>query len=153
MSKWTYKGKPITEVPEGMHGFVYRVTWKCEEPYLKNNICYYIGSKSFFSNTNAKISKKRSEELYTGKGRKPTRERKTKESTWRTYKTSSKSVQALVKEKGEDFFKWEILSFSTTKTNLSYDENKYILCNDCLKDSSCWNAWILARIHKKNVNG
>lgn len=66
---WIYKNKPFTGKIDNYWGFVYKIT------YLTTGHLYY-GCKSFHSRTNAKISKKRSNELYSGKGRKPLREKK-----------------------------------------------------------------------------
>ena len=70
---WLYNKKPF-EIKdlEQYWGFVYKIT-------NKNTYEFYYGSKSFFNRTNGKISKKRSNELYSGKGRKPLREKKIKE--------------------------------------------------------------------------
>ena len=57
------------------YGFVYKITNKKTKDF-------YYGAKSFCSITNLKISKKKSNEIYSGKGRKPTRLKK-KESDWK----------------------------------------------------------------------
>ena len=67
---WQFNYNPICEIPEGdWYGFVYKITNKTTKEY-------YYGCKSFYSITNPKISKKKSNEIYSGKGRKPTRLKK-----------------------------------------------------------------------------
>lgn len=142
MSKWLYKGKSVMEPPEGVHGFIYKIEWEGG---------YYIGAKSFYSNTTIKLSKKKSNELYTGKGRKPTKQKQQKSSNWKVYPSSSIEVKKLVEEKGEAYFKWEIIDFAKNKSELAYKETQYIICNNILYDERCWNGWVTAKIHKKNL--
>lgn len=142
MSKWKFKNKPLETPPVGVFGFVYKISWGKE---------YYIGQKSFWSTTNGKVSLKRSQELWSGKGPKPKRERKTKESNWKTYSSSSKIVQALIKEKGEKVFKFEILEFANTKTHLTLLEAKHIICSEALYDENCHNLWISLKVYKTRL--
>lgn len=142
MSKWLHNNKLLLEPPQGVYGFIYRITWEGG---------YYIGAKSFWANRTVRLSKKKSEELYSGKGRRPTKAKTIKESDWKTYKSSSKEVQSLVADLGEQAFTWEILHFAKSKSDLAYQETQYILCNNCLKDPLCMNMWVTARIHKKNL--
>ncbi len=140
--KWIYNGTPLTEPPSDAWGFLYMVRFQGK---------YYIGQKSFWSVRNTRISKKRSEELYSGRGRKKEKEKVQKESDWRTYQTSSKEVKELVETYGEHNFEWIILKFARSKTELSYIETQYILCNDCLLDENCYNNWVKAQINKNNL--
>ena len=94
-SKWTYGSGSLDEVPEGAYGFVYKVSWSGG---------YYIGQKSFYSTQNKRISKKRAEELYSGKGARKKKERIVSESNWRTYNTSSEHVKKLLREKDANCF-------------------------------------------------
>lgn len=142
MSKWVFNGSPLTEPPQDMWGFVYKVSW---------TEGFYIGQKAMWSITNPKISKKRSLELYKGRGKRPTREQKRKESDWRKYNTSSKYIQSLVGEKGEQFFRWEILEFATSKSDLNYKETQQIICTDALKHPLCYNEWVSIKIRKNNI--
>lgn len=142
MSKWIHNGTPLTEPPQDTWGFVYRVTW---------NEGFYIGQKSFWSVTNPKISKKRSQEIYKGRGKRPTKERKVKESDWRNYKTSSSHIKDHISQYGEQGFVWEIIDFSKSKSELDYMETQYILCSNALKDPRCHNMWVSVKIHKNNI--
>lgn len=143
MSKWTIGSIPVLDPPEGYWGFTYRIT-------DKQSGNYYIGAKAFWSVTNGKVSVKRSNELYKGRGAKPKREKKTKQSDWRTYCSSSTYVKALVLEKGIEAFTWEILELHETKTDLILGETLMIL--DTLCDPLCLNQWLKATIFKKNIN-
>ena len=137
-----FNGNVVQEAPPNTWGFLYVVSWDGK---------YYIGQKSFWSVRNLKLSKKRSSELYSGRGAKPKKERVQKESDWRTYKTSSKEVQELVKQYGESYFTWQILDFASTKSELNYKETQYILCNDCLRDQNCLNYWISCKIYRTHL--
>ena len=101
-SVWKYKSKEVKEIPEGMQGFIYQIihteTGKS-----------YIGKKQFFNTLNVKVSKKRSDILYSGKGRKPTREKKINESNWKVYTSSSKELNDDIEKYGITAFKFIIL--------------------------------------------
>lgn len=121
-------------------GFVYKIT----------NILtgeFYIGSKSFFSRTNGKISKKRSNELYSGKGRKPLREKKIKESDWKYYKSSSKDVQELIKL-DENNFKFEVLELFETKQHMLLYEAHLIIKEFLNMNDKILNKWVSVKAFK-----
>lgn len=140
MNKWIYKGKQIKsikDVPECCPFIVYKV--------LFNDGTYYIGSKQVFSVTNPKISKKRANELYTGKGRKKTREQKVKESDWLTYQTSSKLVkERLINEKAT----FEILTFVPTKQEMLLTEAFIIAKQFLERDPIILNEWLSVKCFK-----
>lgn len=142
MSKWRYNGKPLTEPPQDVWGFVYEVRWDGG---------FYIGQKSFWSKRNVKLSKKKSTELWSGKGRKPTKQEVIKESDWKKYCTSSTFVKSLVAELGESKFEWNIISLAKNKTDLNYQESKYLMCTDAILHPQCANDWISIKIRKNNV--
>jgi len=102
MSHWLYKNKILEEAPEGVFGFVYLIT---------NNKSgkMYIGRK-YFGKTR-RVKKKGS------KRRKVIR----KDSDWRTYIGSSKTLQEQI-IKGKNNFKFEILAFGKTKGQVNYIE-------------------------------
>lgn len=114
-SHWIYNNTIINEVPESVKGFVYRV--KDDTTGMM-----YIGKKSFYST----ITKP------PLKGYK--RKRKvTTESKWRTYTSSSKIVNALIKEKGIENFTFEILVMCPDKAQLNYAELVYQIKLDVLQ--------------------
>jgi len=146
MSKWLYKGKPLKEIPEGAYGFTYKVTLN----FRQLSPSYYIGMKCFCSRRNTKISKKRAEELYSGKGRRKTKELKVCESDWKSYCTSSVSLKKLILDQGEQNFKWEVLTIYYSKTELELGEAREIIDSMC--DPLCENQWLKLTIYKKNLD-
>lgn len=145
ISKWRYKGSYLTEPWKDAYGFVYIIHLKADPG------TFYIGQKSFWSITNPKVSKKRSNELYKGKGAKPKREKKIKESNWRSYNSSSKEVCSLINELGQEAFGFEILDFGKNKSHLSYLEAKYIIETNALFEEGCLNQWLSLKVHKNNI--
>jgi len=97
--KWQYNGEDFDEVPKGMEGFVYLIT------NLANNK-KYIGKKHF----------------WTRQKNKKTGRRKTEESDWKSYFSSSDDLKADVKVLGEDKFLREILYLCPHKKSMSYYE-------------------------------
>ena len=103
MSHWKYKGKSFEVVPEGFFGFVYLITNTI-------NSKKYIGRKYFGTSRRVKVKGKTRRKIIR------------KESDWRTYAGSSKSVLADVNEYGIDKFKFEILFLGETKGQVNYME-------------------------------
>jgi hypothetical protein len=137
---WTFKGKQFKiKDLDPYWGFVYRITNLFTDEF-------YIGSKSFFNRTNGKISKKRSNELYSGKGRKPSREKKIKESDWKAYKSSSKKVQKMLLSK--DKFKFEILELFTNKQEMLLKEAFLISAEFLDRNSLVLNEWVSIKSFK-----
>lgn len=146
---WTYKKKEVKEIPEDdAYGFVYKISPKWLLP-VSNDYFYYIGCKSFYNTTNPKISKKKSNELYSGRGRKPTRQKKVKESDWKTYLSSSKKLQEIIEQSGIHNFNFEILSLHRCYTTMILQESKLIIDAFLAKDNSIMNEWISVKIRKK----
>lgn len=142
---WIYKNKKLEEIPENTYGFVYKISPINIE--LFGDI-YYIGCKSFYNTTNPKISKKKANELYSGKGRKPTRQKKIKESDWKTYISSSKKLQSLIEKNGKELFKFEILSFHNCYTSMILSESKLIIEAFLNNDNNILNDWISVKCRK-----
>lgn len=137
--KWIYKGMYIDEVPENAIGFTYLITHK-------ENGMSYVGCKLFYSTTNRLISKKRANELYSGKGAKKKREKKVCESNWRSYCSSSKNVQELIKDLGEDAFNWEIIGIFDNKTEMLLHETRLIL--EHWDNPLSLNMWLKVSVYK-----
>lgn len=133
---WYYNETEFDETPEEYQGFVYQITEK--DTGMK-----YIGKKFFWK---PKILPK----TKTRKRRVRTRV----ESDWRKYFGSSKEVQLLVEEKGEDQFHREILRLCKTKGECSYYEMKYQLEYDVLlKPEEFYNAFVGGKIHRNHILG
>jgi len=84
-------------------GFIYRIT------NLENNMMY-IGRKQFHSTNRKKIANRIN------------RKKIVKESDWKTYTSSSLSVNQLIDKLGKDKFKFEIIELCRTKAELVYRE-------------------------------
>ena len=121
---WTYQGSKDFEVPELAIGFVYRID-------VIGTPFYYYGKKNLTSTR--------------GRGKKKV----TKESTWRTYESSSKEIKELIKAGKK--IKKEILEFAYSKSELTLLETKYIVCNNCIEDENSLNRWIYCRVYEKHI--
>jgi len=105
-SHWFYKRKVLNEPPENMHGFVYII-------FNKINDKKYIGRKYFYSIR--RVKKKGS-----------TRRRVTKkESDWKQYIGSSKSLISDIEKYGKDNFSFHIISLGETKGQVNYLEENF----------------------------
>jgi len=117
---WYYKGEEMSSIedfPPSTFGFVYRVI---HIPTGKT----YIGKKVLKFTRKAKLGKK-DLALYEGvKGRKPTYKQVVKESDWKTYWGSNKTLLKLLKTEPKENFKREILACSSSKKLLTYEETK-----------------------------
>ena len=102
MSHWLYDNKIVDEAPDGAFGFVYLIT------NVKSGKMY-IGRK-YFGKTR-RVKKKGS------KRRKVIR----KDSDWRTYIGSSKTLQENI-QKNKSLFSFKILAFGKTKGQVNYME-------------------------------
>ena len=125
---WTYQGKLIEEIPEGIIGFVYLIT-------NLTNGKKYIGKKL--------AQFKRTKPPLKGKKRK---RRSTVESDWRDYWGSSDKLQADVNELGPENFTREILFYCTTKGELSYLEAKEQFDRGVLLTDEYYNGIINVRV-------
>lgn len=136
-NRWIYKGGILQEPPKNAFGFVYEITTKDGKKY--------IGQKRFFSRVNRKLSKKRQEELWSGKGRKPTKELIVRESNWKTYRSSNKDLKDL----GErDFEEFKILHIVSSLNMLNIMETYYIIIRGALFKEEYLNGWAKFTLNK-----
>ena len=126
--QWTYQGKTVDDLPEGIEGFVYLIT------NLTNNR-KYIGKKL------AKFKVTRPPR----KGRKNKR-RDTKESDWRDYWGSNDHLIADVEALGSSNFTREILHYCSSKAVLSYLEAKEQFDRRVLESDEYYNGIINVRV-------
>ena len=145
--KWKFKNKYIKDPPKEVYGFVYKVTCKLDE--YKDWI--YIGSKSFYKNRTTVLSKKKANELYLGKGRKPKKQKVTTESDWKDYITSSETIKTLVNTFGNEAFNWEIIDYGLTKADLLMKEVEMQVKYRVFRIKESFNQMLKASIYKKNL--
>ena len=108
---WLYNDKVFeSEDIKDYYGFCYLLT------DLENGK-QYIGRKYFYS-----IRKK-----------KGVRKKVRSESDWKSYYSSSKKVQQIVKESGPNRFKREILSLYIKKGQVNYNETKLLFQHNVLE--------------------
>ena len=130
---WIYQGKEFTETPEEYQGFVYEIT---ELDTGKK----YIGKKFFWSPKILPVTKTRKRRVRTRV-----------ESDWKDYYGSSKEVQLLVEQKGNDNYVREILHLCKTKGDCSYWELYHQMNNHVLLKDDYYNEFVGAKIHSKHI--
>lgn len=144
MKKWKYNEKYINSIedcPKESIGFVYKIT-------NKENGSYYIGSKKLFFKKTKKISKKKANEIYKGRGRKKTKETIITESDFLEYLSSSKKVQEMIAEQGLENFRFDILKFCSSYTEMMMEETFLILQSFLNKEEKILNDWLSIKIRK-----
>lgn len=97
---------PVDTIPEGALGFIYKIT------HIPSGRVY-IGKKLLYKSVKMKPLK--------GKTR---ARRKTKDSDWRTYMSSSWEIEEMLKTEPKEAFSCEILRFCSCKWELAYFEAK-----------------------------
>jgi hypothetical protein len=136
---WLFENIEITEIPEGIIGFVYLIT------NLTNNK-KYIGKKLFlFSKTTYKTVKLKN-------GNKKRKKIKSKiESDWQTYYGSNDQLNEDIKQLGNENFKREILHYCKTKAECSYLEAKLQFEHKVLESDEWYNNYIQVRVHGSHI--
>jgi hypothetical protein len=127
---WLYNREPLTEIPEGMIGFVYLITNQA-------NGMKYIGKKNFYFSKTKQV-----------KGKK---KRIKVESDWKEYYGSNKTLTEHVDLYGDDKFIREIIYLCKTKGEASYYEAKEQFSRDALLSEDYYNTWIMVRVRKTHV--
>jgi len=130
---WYYNDEPFDATPEEYQGFVYVIT------ELDTNK-KYIGKKNFWRPKVLPKNSKRSRRVKTRV-----------DSDWREYYGSSKEVQILVEQRGENNFKREILKLCKSKGEMSYYEAKLQFDNDVLLRDDYYNEFIGCKIHSRHI--
>ena len=159
---WTFEGKPFTEFPSDMFGFIYLITY--------SDGTKYIGKKAVYSEVTLPMLKtgiprpdstpllKRTpmtaEELAARtKVQVKTNVKSTltqydvvrKEMPWKKYKGSSKLTA------GKTITSKEIIALCPTKRNLTYMEVKAMFYYEAIEDPTFLNENILARFFRGNL--
>lgn len=130
---WYYNNDLYDETPEEYQGFVYQIT-ELDTGKM------YIGKKNFWKPKTLPKNSKRSRRIRTRV-----------ESDWRTYFGSSKEVQLLVEQKGQENYKREILRLCRTKGEMSYYETKLQFEKDVLLRDEYYNSFIGCKIHSRHL--
>lgn len=118
------------EIPEYFLGFVYKIT-----DFSGEEEKYYIGKKL------AKTMKK----FPPLKGQKRNR-RIEKDTDWKSYTGSSDSLNKKIEEEGKEKFKFEIIKFCYSKSELAYFETKQIIDEDALLKENYYNGILACKI-------
>ncbi len=126
---WTYNLEE-TEIPNTFYGFIYIIT-------NTTNSRQYIGKKQ--STTILKRPPL--------KGRKNKRH-VVKETDWKTYTGSSDKLNEDINTLGKDKFKFEIIRFCQSKSELAYYEAKMQFDHDVLLNENYYNGIINLRLGK-----
>jgi len=146
---WIYKNEPIRELsdfPENTYGFIYRIT------HLPTNKSY-IGKKVLYHNKKIKLTKKELAEYEGVVGRRPSYKIAIKESDWKKYWGSNKSLLELVKSESEENFVKEILIFCPTKKLLTYYETQTLFVYRVLEEPEIYfNDNILGKFFTKDFD-
>ena len=142
---WIYKGSFITDVsdmPPNTIGFIYKITnGKTGQ--------YYIGKKSILSTTKRKFGKKESAML--SDKRLKTYELVTKESNWKSYRSSNKEVQSWFKDKENDQIELRILKFCSNTKSLTYYELQEQFAHNVLEDENALNDNLLGKFFRRDL--
>lgn len=137
---WLYEGTAVEEIPDGFIGYVYLIT---------NTVTgkQYIGKKHFtFSKTSYKIVTQKNGV------KKKRRIKKSIESDWKDYWSSSEELKQDVLKYGTDKFIRTILKYCRTKSETSYFEAKYQFEYDVLLNPNQWyNSWISVRVRRNQL--
>lgn len=142
---WIYKGSYITELsdmPEGTIGFIYKIT-------NGETGQYYIGKKNVASIRKRNFGKKESA-LLTDK-RMKRYEMVTKESDWKTYRSSNKNVSDWFVNESNDKLHLEILRFCTSTKSLTYYELQEQFAHNVLVDENALNDNLLGKFFRKDL--
>ena len=144
---WKYNGNEITDVsqlPSNTHGFIYKIT------HIPSGKAY-IGKKVLQFHRKVKLTKK-DLLIYEGQpGRKPKYKLKIKESDWKTYYGSNKTLTELINNEPVENFKRTILKLATTKKLLTYYETQHQFVNQVLeRPDEFFNDNILGKFFTKD---
>jgi hypothetical protein len=125
---WTYRSKPISDIPEGYIGFIYLIT------NLVNNK-KYIGKKlAQFKKSKPPLKGKKNRRKYIV------------ESDWKDYWGSSDRLNEDVNTLGKEKFTREILYFCKSRSELSYLEAREQFNRRVLETDDYYNGIINVRV-------
>lgn len=142
---WTYYDAPFTELPEGVFGFVYLITYTDGTHYLGKKQC--VSEKLLPALKSGEV---RPEALYrigkNIKGKRVQFDVVRKETSWKKYVGSSK----LTADKTIEYK--TIIELAYSKRQLTYLENKYLFGMEAIEDPTFVNECIMGRFFRGNIN-
>ena len=141
---WRHKGNYITELsdmPDNVFGFIYKIlNTETGE--------YYIGKKQVVSVRKRNFGKKEIAALEDKRMKKY--EMVTKESDWKTYRSSNQAVKNWF-IKDSNLCSLEILRFCKSKKSLTYYELQEQFAHDVLSDELSLNDNLLGKFYRKDL--
>ncbi len=135
---WIYNYIEFTEdmIPEGAVGFIYEMT-----AVIDNESVRYIGKKNFYADVKTKLGKK---ETPTDKRLKTYK--RVRRASYKNYYSSNDVLKKAHKD--GVIIRREILEICYSKTDLTYQEARYLFCNDVLTDNRYLNSNILGKFYR-----
>ena len=143
---WTYKGKPITELPNSISDFVYEITYVSGKRYIGKKRARTIATKPPLKSGNTRPTHIGYINKNIG-GKRVKLEQYIKEVNWRDYTGSSTLTKdEVIKSK-------EILYLSTTGRTATYLENKLLYAVDAPINNKYINESISGKIYSNCLDG
>ena len=146
---WTYKKEiieNISQFPENTYGFVYKIT---HLPSKKS----YIGKKILFHQRKVKLGKKELAQYEGVVGRRPAYKLAIKESNWKDYWGSSKSLLEVLKDEPKSNFTKDIIILAPTKKLLTYYETQALFLYRVLEEPEMYfNDNIQGKFFRKDFD-
>jgi len=149
MSPWIYDNEEmldISQFPQNTYGFVYRIN---HLPTDKS----YIGKKILYHQRKVKLGKKELAQYEGVVGRRPAYKIAIKESNWKKYYGSNKSLLELVENDPPTNFRRDILILAPTKKLLTYQETKFLFVFRVLEEPEMYfNDNIQGKFFRKDFD-
>ena len=146
---WTYKKEiieNISQFPENTYGFVYKIT---HLPSKKS----YIGKKILYHQRKVKLGKKELAQYEGVVGRRPAYKLAIKESNWKDYWGSSKSLLEVLNDEPKSNFTKDIIILAPTKKLLTYYETQALFLYRVLEEPEMYfNDNILGKFFRKDFD-
>lgn len=139
---WLYKNVQFTDdmIPDEAIGFIYEMSTIIDGKSVK-----YIGKKNFFADVKTKLGKK---SISTDK-RKKTYKR-VRKMTYNNYYSSNEILKKAHKD--GILIKREILLICFSKTELTYQEAKFLFKHEVLESDTWLNGNIAGKYYKQKFN-
>jgi len=146
---WTYKKEiieNISQFPENTYGFVYKIN---HLPSKKS----YIGKKILYHQRKVKLGKKELAQYEGVVGRRPAYKLAIKESNWKDYWGSSKSLLKVLKDEPKSNFTKDIIILAPTKKLLTYYETQALFLYRVLEEPEMYfNDNILGKFFRRDFD-